>query len=326
MPDVARSRPVARRWCSVPLAVITSLVVSGAAAADDVLLAETLFQEGKRLLDEGRLEEACPKLRDSLRLDRAGGTAIALAVCHERAGKVASAWTTWNEALAYATRDQRADREKRARDAIAALTPRLPRLVLAPQAPSDRFVVRHDGVEVPVSAWGTAIAVDPGEHEVEASAPGKRTWSQRVTSTEGASITVTIPALEDAPAPTAASTALPSRAVPASSTQRTVGYALGGIGAAGIVVGSIAGLVARSKAGSANDRCPTVACTDAGAVDDSRTASRAAVVSNVSFAIGLTSLATAAVLIVTAPAREPATTVATGIEPQGGWIAVKRTF
>jgi hypothetical protein len=68
----------------------------------------------------------------------------------------------------------------------AALEPRLPRLTLS--APADRpagFVVRRDGTPIAAGALGVALYVDPGEHEVTASAPGFEAFTQTVRLVPG---------------------------------------------------------------------------------------------------------------------------------------------
>ena len=44
--------------------------------ADDRALATALFNEGRSLMSEGRIAQACPKLEESHRLDPSGGTIL----------------------------------------------------------------------------------------------------------------------------------------------------------------------------------------------------------------------------------------------------------
>src|SRR6476659_2421968 len=112
-------------------------------ANTDRQIAETLFEQGRALMDEKKWAEACPKLAESQRLDPGGGTLLNLAICHEESGETATAWAELNDALAIALREDRNDREDIARAHIAALEPRLARLqvrVKTESAPPDLVV------------------------------------------------------------------------------------------------------------------------------------------------------------------------------------------
>src|SRR5262245_345886 len=53
-------------------------------AAPGIAEAETLFEEGKRLVAAGKIDEGCSRFEESLRIDRAGGTLLHLAACREQ--------------------------------------------------------------------------------------------------------------------------------------------------------------------------------------------------------------------------------------------------
>ncbi|HEX7605281.1 MAG TPA: hypothetical protein VF348_01125, partial [Usitatibacter sp.] len=171
-------------------------------------LAAVLFREGRALLTEGKVREACLKLEESQHLDPSGGTILNLALCHERQGALARAWTEFNEAMAFARKDGRGDREQAASTHARALEPRLSTLTITVPASSEveGLRIERDGHEIGRGAWSIAIPIDPGEHVVRATAPGRQPFTAPVgISKESEARTVEIPVLQ----PSAASVVTP---------------------------------------------------------------------------------------------------------------------
>src|SRR5262249_3054464 len=82
----------------------------------------------------------------------------------------------------------------------AALEPRLPKLtIVVPAKPPTGFTVTRDGGPVDAAMFGGGFYVDPGAHEIVASAPGYASITKTVTSVEGKGETVTIPASQANP-------------------------------------------------------------------------------------------------------------------------------
>src|SRR5262245_34527237 len=84
--------------------------------------AEALYNEGHRLMNAGKLAQACEAFEASNRAQPGAGTYLALGTCRERNDQLASAWSAYQAALARAK-----DLEKRrfADTKIAELEPRL---------------------------------------------------------------------------------------------------------------------------------------------------------------------------------------------------------
>lgn len=258
-------------------------------------------------MDAGQFSEACPKLAESQRLDPATGTLLNLAVCHEKDGKLASAWTEYSGVVTAARREGRTERVGYAEERIRAIQPQLSRLVI--ELPKDHDVsgleILLDATPVGRPALGVALPVDPGEHSVTARAPGKKSWQTTVSIPTGpSSQSIVVPILEDAPATASAPQAeahTGDDGASDGSTQRVVGLGTAALGVVGVGLGSVFGFLAIDKNDQSNqDGCNGNQCSQAGA--DLRNEARGfGTASTVAFAVGGAALAGGLVLYFTAP-------------------------
>lgn len=314
------------RWkVVVSLTAIFASAAVSAHADSNTAMSESMFDEGKRLMAAGQYAQACPKFEESYRLDPATGTLLNLASCHEKEGKLATAWAEFRDAITAARRDARPDRVKFATERANALEPILSRLIL--EVPESVRVaslqVNLDGKPLGSASWGTPIPLDPGAHRVTAVAPGKAEWAVEVELGNKADRKqITVPPLSDLPPQQAAGA--PGPQSPPGSTQeqlatgtidkgattdrawqRPTGYVLGGLGIVGVGLGTVFLIQRGSKVSDRDAICPSgIHCTEAEAsqieqlTQDARSASR---LSAVGFAAGGLALVGGAVLVLTAP-------------------------
>ena len=92
------------------------IAVCAATASAQSPAAEALFQEGRRLIKQGRLEAGCDKLAASQQLETSIGTLLNLGDCRERLGKLASAWAAFDRTRHEAARNRRCDEGRLAFD------------------------------------------------------------------------------------------------------------------------------------------------------------------------------------------------------------------
>jgi len=307
---------------------------------EDLAVAESLFREGKVAMREKRYDEACAKFAESNRLDPQTGTLLNLAACHETAGKTASAWGEFNEVIAQASRAGQTGRVEFAKQHAAAVEAKLSRVKLVSTEPAGSAAVKVDGKTVGAASLGTPIPMDPGPHRIEASAPGKRPRDAKFDVPQGPSVSnVQVPALDDrAAAPprsppgtgtaatgtagagtsgTGTSDANPVSDSPPppgergdptpNSSQRTLGFVLGGVGIAGLAVGTVFGVMYLGKQSDYN-QCARSCGTNEQDRDQKSSAQTAGWISTAALGVGLAGLAAGTILILTSkPSREKTT-------------------
>ncbi len=265
------------------LGVFASLAtLSGAAPAQDrdPAAAQALFDSARALSNQGKFAEACAKFQESNRLDPALATQYQLAVCYEQSGRIATAWAAFLQVASMARATGQTEREKVARARADALQSRLPRLLInVPEASkTPGLEVHRNGMLVGSAQWDTPVAVDPGEVELTATAPGRQTLRQTLRLEEGKTVSYSLPALAqgepaEAPAappakpePLAAAPATPLAAptapLPRDQPSAKTGngpwiIALAGVGVVGLGVGTAYAVMAKSKYNESKGDCDT---------------------------------------------------------------------
>jgi tetratricopeptide (TPR) repeat protein len=206
------------------LALSSALLLAPAVWAQSetkAAVAEGLYRQARELMAAGNYDEACPKFAESQRLDPATGTLLNLAACHEKQGKLATAWIEYSDASFAARRDGREDRVEYARERAAELEPKLSRLTLQLDAGADHpgLEIELDGAALGRAVVGAPMPIDPGKHTLRASAPGRKPWTLAIEIAPLADQKVlSIPALEAAPPePVAAVAATPAPVVTPSA-------------------------------------------------------------------------------------------------------------
>ncbi len=295
--------------------------------------AEQLFREGKRLVGEGRISEACAAFEGSLRKDLVVTTLLNLADCRERNQQFASAWGHFLDAERM-TRDrpEHGATNATAKTRAAALEPRLSYLIInvATDASIDGLQITLNAAAVDSAVWNTDMPVDGGDYVIEGRAPGFEPWATKVTvEPSGDKESVNVPRFRARPevptpqVPDAVATAVVPPAIdtqprfadvghdrgPATrsslSTVGKVGIATGG---ATVLAGLAVGFLAHQKWAEAKSLCGVdLACDNeadfaAGQalVEDTRSRAR---ISTIITGAGLAVVGIGAVLLISAPAK-----------------------
>jgi hypothetical protein len=311
------------------IAKLTALVVllASASAHAQAVEAETLFREGKKLLKQGKLAEACEKLEASDRLEASVGTELNLADCRARNHQLASAWATFEKATVSAKVAHDSKRQAEAKRRARELEPRL--LYFTVNVPTESRVdgleIKRNAIPVDPELWNQGVPIDAGEYELTAEAPGYVMWIKRVTlAGEGQKASVNVPVLEKQAVPAEPAKTHHKKPAPADmplppeqpvqpveqpsswTGTRKGAIVIGILGLAAAGGGLAFGLHGNDLETQSDALCPTTSCNNAMALQLNSDARSAALYSDIGYIAGGALVGTAIIMwIVGSPGVTP---------------------
>jgi len=303
-----------------------SPVAPAESRSPNVVEAERRFNEAVAHMDAKRYDAACPLLKQSHALDPSSGTLLNLGDCYEQLGSTGSAYRAFEEARELAVRAGKSDRAGVAEIRQRRLAPLLRRLTLTPPAdPPPNLAIRVDGEPLAVSGASSELIVDPGSHEVVASAPGYVESRLSVAAPEpGQTTLVRVPSLTPLSSVTSAQNEGERGGSSPLGGRQIAAIVTGGVGVVGVVVGSMFGLRSQSKHDDSDRYCTGNVCSDPRGVELMNEARSAGNASTVSFVVGAVALGTAATLWFLELPSDSGTATQVGLGPgavhwRGAW-------
>lgn len=267
----------------------------------DKRAAQKLLAQGNQLVGEGDYLGALEKFKAAYDKFQSPKILLNIGTTLRQLGRNVEAAEVYENYLADPEHD--VAREKDVKRVLAEIDAVVGRLSVV--VDDSAATLRLDGKQIELFAKGESRRVEPGEHTLMAEKPGTPPSVQTVLVKARQEHLVQLRFAPPAPPPPP----------PVSGTQRTLGLALGGVGAATLLAGVVLGGVAVAQNDSAASHCYQggKAC-DPDGVELDQAAKTSATVSTVGLAVGTGLLATGALiwLLAPSPSKSPS--------PSARWI------
>lgn len=281
-------------------------------SATEIAAARTLAVDGLKLAQAGKCQEAIPKLERSEKLHHSAIVLSRLGECQVSEGKLVEGTEmlrkVLREPLPANPTPALSKAYERAQVVLDAAKPKLAGLTISVASPPGAELrLTVDGVVVANTLVDSELPADPGEHVVEATAPGYLKATARVTlgSADKKAVTLRLEVDPNAPVPTPVNAgpeanpgpvaavapartvapAAPPPEVPPKAPSRAAAYVSWGVGVAGVGVGTAFGLMAMKDKHNLDGQCQGSSCppSSADAVDSAKQKGN---ISTIAFAVG----------------------------------------
>lgn len=298
------------------------------ASSADIAAARELAIEGMKLADAGHCAQAIDKLYRAEKLRHSPIVLGRLGECQIAEGKIVDGTEdlqrVLHEPLSANPSANLLRARERAQAALDSAKPKVAMLTISVRGPTENITVTVDGQSVPSVLLERDRPTDPGDHVVEAAAPGYIKASRRLSIGAGEKQEVMLklridPQAAAKPAPESVTsngptapttgqapstqvvipTSVDSTPMPESRPYRTASYVLWAVGGAAVASGGLFGFLALNDKKNLDKDCPNNACppSSQSTLDG---ANRYATVSTILVAVGGAGLALGTVLYFTA--------------------------
>jgi hypothetical protein len=307
------------------------LFVAGGARADEPTAADKetargLMDRGDELTAEGDKTAALKAYEGAYSVVRVPSTGAALARTLAALGRFAEAKRIADEVIAMPTRPNepdvfvsaRAEAEKISADAA----PKIAKLTVTIQGASGPgTTITLDGKEIAADELAKGVDVDPGDHVVTATATDAK-GETRASLAAGETRSVTVKLVSKKQAEVIAKPAT------TTSSKRTLGFVIGGIGIVGLATAGVTGAMLLSRDQKIKDNCPNKECNREGRdlIDGNKPLFA---INAVAWGVGLVGLGMGAYLVLSSKSgAETPTETALGptLLPGGAGLALGRSF
>jgi len=319
------------RSLSLPVILTTASLSGSALAAGGAEKApesaQAIYDKAVAAMERKEYAIACPSLEDVVRRVPEGiGAKLTLAQCYEEQGRLATAYAAYLVAETASLEAKQIERQKKARTRADALRPRLAKLTLfvsEVMRTVKGFQIQCDGAPLDPMQWSVPLPIDRGIHLVTATAPGKKRWEKTIdVRADGASESLTVDTLEDAPPEPEAVKEKPAPSRPLGLA-RTAGIIAGAGGVLVLGIGTALGVVAINKKGDSDLHCNALDRCDSEGLDLRAAGRTAGTASTVMFILGGAAIAGGVTLFVLGSRSSDAKAAAV-VGPGG--LAVKGRF
>jgi hypothetical protein len=271
----------------VASALVATTSHAGPTAADRET-ARTLLEQGRALTDKGDMQEALKRFKAADDIMHVPTTGIRVAKAQAALGLLVEARDSVSaiQRTPVAKNESAPFKQARAEAAQldATLAPRIPSLTITLKgAPAgEEPTLTLDGVDVPATVLGLPRVVDPGHHVIDAKT-ATSAGTQEIDIAEAERKAVEVALVSTAPPVAEQPTETPDTPPKRSHSPTIVTWVGVGVAGAGVIAGTVTGIMTLGKKSTLKTDCPDGMCGPAGdsALDSANTL---ATVSTIAFA------------------------------------------